>query len=415
MSRSDLSFFTLAGRCFLMVLVFVAIASTVRAESVGIDPQLNVYEPPLPAPVPTPQPPELPPPPSATPPPLPPVPVLPPPPSLPSIPVLPPPSTPSPTPAALPFVSAYTDGFVTPITSGVRIIGSTANITELTWFSANAVSCESAGFTLTTPLSGTITPPHADLALAAGESKTYALRCRNTSGVWSPWRDVTIIKEAAPAAPANHAPEAPIIRGADMSTSPATNAPAGFTVPFTVKSDDTDGDELRYHIDWNADGSTDQVVPGTGYVPSGTAETTSHTWPAPGVYTLTVRTEDETGRYSPWVSHTITIEAAAAEAPAAPQVALSLNKSLVRSGDFAVAVFTVEAEYEVSCTLYGAGTEYTVTYPGGVGQQSYSRATSPLSATQIVRVVCTPHAPGFTLAPEVREARVLVVPRVEEI
>lgn len=312
-------------------------------------------------------------------------------------------------------MSAYTDGFVTPITSGVRIIGSTAAVTELTWFSANAVSCESAGFTTATPLSGTVTPPHTDLSLAPGESKTYALRCRNSSGVWSPWREITIIKEAAPAAPTNHAPEAPVIRGADMSTSPTTNAPVGFAVPFTVRSEDTDGDALRYHIDWNADGSADQVMPGTAYVPSGTAETTSHTWSTPGVYTLSVRTEDETGRYSASVSHTITIETAAAVPPSAPQVALSLNKNLVRSGDFAMAVFTVEADYEVSCTLYGAGNEYTVTYPGGVGQQSYSRATSPLFATQIVRVVCTPNTPGFTLAAEVREARVLVVPQVEEI
>ncbi len=406
---------------FVCALLMVGTVPAVVAEANGSDP----YVPPIPAPPPSPDPPELPPVPPVSPPALPafpvpsPVPVppglplppiLPSPPSLPSIPVLP---SPSPTPGAVPFLSVWTEGASTPINSGLRVIPATANITELTWFSANAVACESVGFDSANTLAGSLISPHQDLSLAPGVSKSFALRCRNTVGAWSGWREVVIIKESAPATPANTAPEAPIIRGADISTSPADTAPTSLAVPFTVRATDADGDKLRYHFDWDRDGSTDQV---SDYVPSGTTESVTYIWSVTGTYTFAVRAEDESGRYSPISTHTITIVEPVPSAPRAPLVALSLNKSLVRSGDFAVAVLTVAADYEVTCTLYGvAPGQATISYPGGIGQQSYSRVTAPLTATQVVRAVCVPHTPGFTLMNETREEKVYVVPAIEEV
>lgn len=433
MSRSHQVHFNelllILGMIFACATLSLSGANKVAAESVGIDPYVNVYEPPVPAPPPTPQPPELPPVPPVSPPALPPFPVptptpvppglpvppvLPPPPSLPTIPVLPTP-TPSPTPAATPFLSVWTEGSVTPINSGLRVIPATASVTELTWFSANAVTCESAGFVNVSTLAGSLTAPHPDLTLLPGESKTYALRCRNTAGIWSNWREVTIIKESAPALSVNTAPLAPVIRGADMSTAPAETAPVGFAVPFTVRATDADDDDLRYHFDWDRDGSVDQVLPGTGYVPTGTPVSVAYTWSVTGPYTFLVRAEDTSGRFSPATTHSITIVEPAPVPPVAPYVELSLDKTLVRSGDRAVATLIVEAAYEVSCTFYGVGGEDTVTYPGGVGPLSYTRQTAALTATQVVRAVCVPVTPGFTLSAEVREARVHVVPAIEEI
>ncbi len=363
--------------------------------------------PPFPVPAPTPVPPGLPVPP-----------LLPPPPSLPTIPLPPPPTPPppTPTPAAQAFISVWTEGSVTPITSGIRIIAADENVEQLEWFSANATTCETDGFTTTSVLSGTITAPDARLLLSPGESRTYALRCRNTAGVWSSWREVTIIKQTATTAPTDTAPEAPVIRGADMSTSPAVSAPTGFTVPFTIRATDADNDTLRYLIDWNQDSEIDQIVPDGTYVPSGTPVATSRVWTVVGVYQFAVRTEDSTGRVSAWTPHTITIDTPPAVAPVPPTMTLTVSKDFVRTGDFVTVSLTVSASYPVSCVLYGVnGGTYSVVYPGGIGLETYTRNTAPLTATQLVRGVCTPITPGFTLPDQVREARVGVVPTIEEI
>lgn len=72
--------------------------------------------------------------------------------------------------------------------------------------------------------------------------------------------------------------------------------------PFLISmtSTDPDGDQLRYLVDWDADGSTDQIVPPTGYVLSGTTQTASRTYSIPGSKTVKVRAEDEAGALSDW-------------------------------------------------------------------------------------------------------------------
>jgi len=69
-------------------------------------------------------------------------------------------------------------------------------------------------------------------------------------------------------------------------------------------STDPNGDNLRYGIDWDADGSTDQYVPGSGYVASGSTQTASRTYSVAGSKTVKVIAQDDKGRSSSWASIT---------------------------------------------------------------------------------------------------------------
>jgi hypothetical protein len=81
-------------------------------------------------------------------------------------------------------------------------------------------------------------------------------------------------------------PGAPDIDG-PMSGDPGTS------YDYKFNSIDPDGDTVKYYIDWG-DGNTDE----TGFNPSGTDVTVSHTWAASGKYTITAYAEDSTGKTS---------------------------------------------------------------------------------------------------------------------
>ncbi|MBI4068331.1 hypothetical protein HY413_02910 [Candidatus Kaiserbacteria bacterium] len=71
---------------------------------------------------------------------------------------------------------------------------------------------------------------------------------------------------------------------------------------ISMTSTDPDSDTLRYGIDWDADGSVDQFVPPSGYVPSGTTQTVSRTYSIAGTKTLKVMAQDSNGLTSGWAS-----------------------------------------------------------------------------------------------------------------
>jgi hypothetical protein len=81
-------------------------------------------------------------------------------------------------------------------------------------------------------------------------------------------------------------PGAPDIDG-PMSGDPGTS------YDYKFNSMDPDGDTVKYYIDWG-DGNTDE----TGFNPSGTDVTVSHSWSASGKYTITAYAEDSTGKTS---------------------------------------------------------------------------------------------------------------------
>jgi len=76
----------------------------------------------------------------------------------------------------------------------------------------------------------------------------------------------------------------------------------GTSYTITMTATDPDGDRLRYLIDWNNDGAVDQIVPASGSVDSGTAQTAARTHATAGAKTLRVRAEDETGVRSAWAA-----------------------------------------------------------------------------------------------------------------
>ncbi|MDE2079091.1 MAG: PKD domain-containing protein [Patescibacteria group bacterium] len=76
---------------------------------------------------------------------------------------------------------------------------------------------------------------------------------------------------------------------------------------ITANSSDPDGDNLRYGFDWTNSKSVGAWVPSSGYVTSGTSQSGSYSWSAPGSYTVNVLAEDSAGLNSEWSSCTIQV------------------------------------------------------------------------------------------------------------
>lgn len=71
-----------------------------------------------------------------------------------------------------------------------------------------------------------------------------------------------------------------------------------------VQSTDPDGDQLRYGIDWDANGVVDQWAPPSGYVNSGTLQSISRTYAIAGSKTVKALAQDKNGNTSGWASLT---------------------------------------------------------------------------------------------------------------
>jgi hypothetical protein len=80
----------------------------------------------------------------------------------------------------------------------------------------------------------------------------------------------------------------------------ASPKPINTNFAFTATSTDPDNDTIRYGFDWNNDNTVDQYVPGSGFVTSGTAQSSTYQWPLVSAYTVKVRAEDSKGGVSGW-------------------------------------------------------------------------------------------------------------------
>lgn len=99
----------------------------------------------------------------------------------------------------------------------------------------------------------------------------------------------------------NNAPTAPTITG------PATGT-TGSPVTFSFTATDSDGDQVRYGIDWDNNGTVDVWAPSSGRVNSGVASSATYTWPTAGTFTFRARTEDDNGTLSGWsAAKTVTV------------------------------------------------------------------------------------------------------------
>ena len=99
--------------------------------------------------------------------------------------------------------------------------------------------------------------------------------------------------------PASDGPTKPVV------TAGACTVGTTFTVSFT--STDPNGGQLRYGIDWDADGTIDQFAPSSGYVNSGTTLTASRTYSLSGQKQIQVVAINDQGAQSPWTTYSPSI------------------------------------------------------------------------------------------------------------
>lgn len=102
----------------------------------------------------------------------------------------------------------------------------------------------------------------------------------------------------------NRPPYPPVIAG-------PTSGQVSMPYQFSFTGSDDDGDQVKYGIDWNNDGTEDAWAPGSGFVNSGTAANSSYTWGDTDTYTFQAFTEDSKGARSGWTQYQITIGAGA--------------------------------------------------------------------------------------------------------
>ena len=102
---------------------------------------------------------------------------------------------------------------------------------------------------------------------------------------------------------ANTAPNAPGITG-------PTSGIVSTNYTYNVNATDSQGDQIRYGIDWNIDGTADEWLPaGVAYVPSGASQSTSHSWSSAGTKTFQALAQDASGLNSAWTPYTVAISA----------------------------------------------------------------------------------------------------------
>ena len=117
----------------------------------------------------------------------------------------------------------------------------------------------------------------------------------------------------------NHAPLPPTIGCSTCRTGVSGGfiGLSGRAYSFTASSSDQDGDQIKYHISWDGDGTTNQSYPvsvseftgaGTTTIADANASPvpTGKSWAA-GPYTFKVRVEDSHGAFSGWTSVPIAI------------------------------------------------------------------------------------------------------------
>jgi Tfp pilus assembly protein PilF len=158
---------------------------------------------------------------------------------------------------------------------------------------------------------------------------------------------------------------------------------------FNITAIDPEGDNIHFAIDWNNDGQTDQLAPTEGYSASGSVQTVGNTFSTAGVKTIRVRTEDEGGAVSPFVSHTFVCsegdksallsggdESSGGSGGGGVDGALVADPLLVRSGNNTTLIWATEGVD--SCTVTGTNGD---SFTGTSATRSSSAITSATTFT----------------------------------
>jgi hypothetical protein len=90
----------------------------------------------------------------------------------------------------------------------------------------------------------------------------------------------------------------------------ATSGYAGTSYTYTFTSTDPNSSQVRYGVDWNMDSVADVWLPSSGYVNSGTAQSTTYSWSSTGTKTFKVLAQNYQGINSSWQTYTVSISSA---------------------------------------------------------------------------------------------------------
>lgn len=111
-------------------------------------------------------------------------------------------------------------------------------------------------------------------------------------------------------------------------------------------------------------------------------------------------------------------EVAAPLVPPAPQIQISVDRELIRSGDTVEVSMQVTAGYPVSCTLSGVESS-PITFihspVGGTNTTNYTYTSRPLTSAQVVTLSCVAEPAIAGVGPANAQARINVVPTIQEI
>ncbi|PCI89997.1 hypothetical protein COB18_02665 [Candidatus Kaiserbacteria bacterium] len=88
--------------------------------------------------------------------------------------------------------------------------------------------------------------------------------------------------------------------GSDGSASNPNSCTIGSPVSILMAANDPNSEDVRYLVDWDADGSVNVSVPESGYVSSGTSKLASRTFTTEGAHTVRFRAENTSGALSDW-------------------------------------------------------------------------------------------------------------------
>ncbi len=223
----------------------------------------------------------------------------------------------------------------------------------------------------------------------------------------------TLTVIAGPENPETHAPSRP-------SLTSGGSCVVGQPHTINFISTDPDNDQVRYGVDWDADGSIDQYVPSLGYVPSGTAQNASRTYAVTGAKTVKVLAQDENGLTSNWA--TVSFDCAGSttaglnEADATddgggltlltpvPNLDLRVIPSLVRSGN------TTKVNWSAtgvsSCTVAGQNGDAWSGLLSAIG----GNISKPITAETTYTLTCIDRS-GGTLT---KQATVRIIPTFQE-
>ena len=225
-----------------------------------------------------------------------------------------------------------------------------------------------------------------------------------------------VFAEQAPVVVPAQTISCPITIGAAESPSTPVISGGSCTVdtPYSISvtSTDPDGHQLKYGVDWDADGTIDQFVPPSGYVNSGVTQSAFRLYSLAGHKQIRVIAINDQGARSAWSAHAFTCQnkkcsllprcsgddlvdsctgatiqtcsygcrLGACVVVTPPSATLRATPSLVHSGDTTVVSWT--SQNTSSCTLSGTnGNSWT-------GISSSGKTSSPIIGQTIYTLHC---------------------------